>query len=180
MKALIVMMVMAVMAVAYPTHQVFMVGNDNLDAWGEGVWGESSFEISDDSSLCNLNGQPLPGGAFEFNYPLETGYDDDLWFDKGVTYSVRLAEGSWPLYTINQWFPVDEITVPTVPTEDWFDSISLTYWPVSVSWRLIDDDTLRFRFVNQSTNYTHIFMVFPIPESQDLSPSTWASIKAAF
>lgn len=166
-------------------YQVFMidVGYAGIDCYGNGIWGDPDFEVDgDNAGDPNINGQMINDG-FEFNYPLVTGYDDDLWFEKGVTYSVRLAEGEWgeyQIYTINQWFTVDEITVPSEPSAEWADSISIQYMPVTVSWRLIDDDTLRFRFVNQSSSYDEIFMVFPIPGSQDLSPTTWGSVKSSF
>lgn len=163
-------------------YQVFTTSHlssgEAQDRWGSGEWGESSFVVHNDADPYLYN-ETQDKQIIEFVYPLNTGDDDDLWFEKGVTYSVRLAEGSWSPYTINQWFPIDAITVPTEVSEAWADSISIQYFPVTVSWRLIDDETLRFQFKNLST-YTHIFMVFPIPGSQDLSPTTWGSVKSSF
>lgn len=166
-------------------YQVFTTSHSSTgeaqDCWGSGEWGEPSFVVHNDADP-HLYNNTQDDQIIEFDYPLNTGDDDDLWFNKGATYSVRLAEGEWGSYgvfTINQWFPVDEITVPSEPSAEWADSISIQYMPVTVSWRLIDDETLRFQFKNLST-YTHIFMVFPIPGSQDLSPTTWGSVKSSF
>ena len=181
------------MALVSGLYQVFATAHDYYsvdarDRWANGVWGESTFYIRLESSWDDISNITSPETyTVEFDYPLCTGRGwEDLWFEKGVTYDVRLGVGEWfqyQVFIIEQWWPVDAITVPTVPTEEWFDTIEPNappYLDISVSWKLIDDETLRFRVEEQSSNYEHVFIVFPIPDSQDLGPTTWGSIKSSF
>lgn len=185
MKALIVMMVMAVVVMAEnPQYQVFPYNSsEGKDYYGLGLWGDSSFILHEDNmdNTSYPTGGSSPSGDFyrEFNFPLDSGDPQDLWFETGETYNVRFARGTfWNSITL--WNPGEyDITVPIVPSSSWQDSIIVNSGLYTMHWRLADYDTLRIRLWAASV-IDYAFMVLEIPSTQELSSTTWAAIKSAF
>ena len=187
MKALIVMMVMAAVATAVPTYQVFATSEGAIyadgtirDHYADGVWGESSFEQAQDITQHDDYVTHNPGTVFEFefSFPLNSGDPQDLWFVPGQTYSVRFARGeSWDANPLQLWSNIYSFTVPVSPSSSWQDSLSTGIQ--GVRWRREDINTLRLRIWHDTDQIEYAFMVLEIG-TQDLSPSTWASIKSSF
>lgn len=185
MKAFIVMMVMvsSILAQEDPQYQVFPYNSSvGKDYYGTGLWDDPSFVLHQDgiNNVSLSSGGGDPNGFYrEFNFPLNSGDPQDLWFEKGETYTVRFARGaSWNSITL--WNPGEyDITVPPGPSSSWQDSIIVSSGLYTMHWRLANYDTLRIRLWAASV-IDYAFAVLEIPGTQDLSPSTWASIKAAF
>lgn len=178
MKAFLVVTLIIAFSSMADAYQVFAQNSSGVhDHYGEGVWGQSSFvQVPDSVDNCEF----IQGPVSRFKILLNTGDPQDLCLVPGQTYNVRFARGdSWECNPLQVWSNVYSFTIPVSIGTTWQDSIN-SGEVQGVRWYRESVTHLRIQMWYDDWPINYSFLVLERPNSQDLSPTTWGSVKSAF
>jgi hypothetical protein len=177
MKALFILTLAIAFSAMADAYQVFAQSSKGVkDHYGEGQWGASFEQVADSIDNCEF----IPGPVSRFKILLNTGDPQDLCLIPGQTYNVRFARGdSWECNPLQVWSNVYNFTIPVSIGTTWQDSIN-SGGIQGVRWYRESVTRLRIQMWYDASHINYSFLVIERPNSQDLSPTTWGSIKASF
>lgn len=182
MNAFFVLLAVASFALA-DAYQVFAASSELTgwvqDRYAEGLWNDPSFtHVLDDVEHWEyISGG---GSSVQFRIPLNTGDSQDVELIPGQTYNVRFARGDSWNGALELWSNIYSFEVPvSVSPTAWQDSIN-SEGIQGVRWRRESVTHLRIQMWYDELQIICSFLSLERPNSQDLAPSTWGSIKSSF